>query len=432
MQVKEVKNEGLKRQFEIVLPAKDINKRVDERISELSKTIKIPGFRPGKVPLSVVKKKYGKEVMGQVLEKAISDTSDKVISEKKLTPALQPKIEIDSYDDGKDLKFGISLEVYPEVPEVSFDKITVDEPVLKLSSKDFDDSIKRLRESNKDFSPLKKARAAKEGDVVVIDFLGSVDGVAFDGGKGEGYNLELGSKTFIPGFEDQLVKSKKGDKKTVKVKFPDNYGAPHLAGKDAEFEVTVHDILESSVPELNDEFAKKFGFENVDKLKEAIENQIKKDFESIKRIKIKKDLFDKMNAACKMEIPEGMFDLEYASVLDSLGIKKDAKIEKKQEKEYKDIAERRVKLGILLAEIGKNNKVEVREDDLRKAVFEEARRYPGQEQRIIEIYQKNHDALDRLRGTLLEDKVVDFVLGKVKKKEKEVGMADLLKEVESE
>jgi len=432
MQVTELKNEGLKREFEITLLADDINKQVEDKVKSVAKTIKMPGFRSGKVPVSLVKKKHGQQILGEVLEHAVAHSSEKVLEERDIYPAMQPKIEVSEFDEGKDLKYNLSVEIYPEVPEVDLGKIKVKKSVVDVTDKETEEGLERLRGAQKDFNPIKGNRKSKKGDVVLIDFEGKVDGVAFEGGAGKDFKLELGSGQFIPGFEDQLIGAKKGDNVTVKVKFPENYGSKDLAGKDAEFNVDVKDVLEAQLPEVNDEFAKKFGMEDLGKLKEAISEQIAKDFENITRTKLKKDIFDSLDKAYAFEVPQSMVEMEIKSInkmseRDSAGEEKSKKEEEKQQKEFKEIAERRVRLGIILADLGRKNAITVNEDELRKSVFEQARNYPGQEQQVIEFYQKNKDALDQLRGPILEEKVVDFVLSKVKAEEEKVTVDDLIK-----
>lgn len=428
MQVTELKSEGLKREFQVTLKAADLSKKVDDKIVVLAKKIKLPGFRAGKVPVDLVKKKHGRQVLGEVLELTVADTSRKIMQERKLTPALEPKIAIDSFDEGKDLVYNISFEVYPQVPEFDFSQVKLNRPKVEVEKKDIEDGLERLQKSQKQFAPLEKARAAKNGDAVVIDFEGSIDGVKFAGGTAKGHRLELGSNSFIKGFEDQLVGVKKDAEVDVKVTFPENYGSKELAGKDAVFAVKVHDILEASVPEANDELAKTLGFEDLEKLKEAIGKQIEDDFANLAKIKLKKELFDKLDELCKFEVPEGMVELEYNSLLqnDNEPVKEGSKEDKERKKEYKELSVRRVKLGILLAELGKVNSVAVTEDELRKAVFEQVRRFPGQEQRVIEFYQKNKEALDHLRGPILEEKVVDFILSKAKITDKKTSTKELL------
>ena len=437
MQVKELKNEGLQREYEVTIPANDIQEKADKKLDELAKTVKMDGFRPGKVPLKIVKQKYSGSVLGEVLENSVSESSQKLMDEKDIYPAVKPNIEVSSFDEGKDLVYKISVEIYPDVPKIDYTKIKLEKSVVDVSEDDIKDSFDRLKKMQKNFVPVKKERAAKEGDAVLIDFEGKIDGVAFEGGAGKDFRLELGSGQFIPGFEDQLVGAKKGDKKVVKVSFPENYGSKDLAGKASEFDVTIHDVLENEEVEINDEFAKKFGLESLDKLKEEITKQIENDFAGLTRMNLKKDLFDSLDGVCDFEIPKSMFDLEYNSLSKSLekaeeGKELSKKEKEEQEKEYKSLSERRVRLGIVLADISRTNKLEVSEEELRKAVFEQARSYPGQEQQVIEFYQKNAQALEQLKGPILEDKAVDFILDKVSVSEKKVSSKELVEASEKQ
>jgi trigger factor len=429
MKVTETKNEGLKREYNVVLPAKNISKEVEHRLAHVAQTIKMPGFRPGKVPLGMVKKKHGRAVLGEVLENVVSKTTQQVLSEKNVIPALQPKITIESaFDEGTDLKYSLSFEVYPEVPDLDFSKVSLKRAHVEVADKDIDDGLERLQKAQREFEPLKKARPAKSGDSVLINFKGKVDGVAFEGGSAENFRLELGSGQFIPGYEDQLIGAKKGEDLVVKVTFPENYGSANLAGKESEFDVHVIDILAPTLPEVNDAFATKLGYENVEKLREAVKQQIEKDFAGLAHTKLKKELFDALEKLVKFDVPEGMLELEYKALAENVGIAAEggSKDDKKKQKEYHDLALRRVRLGILLADVGKKNNVTISADELRRAVFEQARAYPGQEQRVIELYQNNPQALDQLKGPILEDKVVNFLLEKAKISEQKSTVKELL------
>ncbi len=428
MQVTELKNEGLKREFEITLKAADLSKKVDTNIINLAKRIKMPGFRPGKVPLALVKKQHGKQVLGEVLENTVADTSKKLMQERKLFPALEPKIQIASFNEGADLVYNISFEIYPEVPEFDFGKIKLNRPKVDISAKEIEEGLEALQKSQKQFKPLKKPRAAKKGDTVVINFEGSIEGKKFEGGSANDYRLELGSGSFIKGFEEQLEGAKKDEEVEVKVQFPANYGSANLAGKDAVFAVRINDILESELPEADDELAKKLGFEDLAKLKEAIEKKLENDFDNLAKVKLKKELFDKLDKECNFDVPEGMVELEYNSILqnDTDEVKPGSKEDVKRQKEYRELAVRRVKLGILLADLGRINSVNVTEDELRKAVFEQVRKFPGHEQQVIEFYQKNQSAIDQLRGPILEEKVVDFILAKTTITDKKTSTKELL------
>jgi len=350
------------------------------------------------------------------------------MADRKLLPALEPKVSIDSFDEGKDLIYNISFEIYPEVPNFDFSTISLERPKVTVEDKDIEEGLNRLQKAQRKLKPIEDNRAAKKGDTVVIDFEGSIAGEKFPGGTANNYRLELGSGSFIAGFEEQLEGAKKDERLDVKVTFPENYGSAELAGKDAVFAIKVNDILESELPEANDEFAKTIGFEDIAKLKEAIGKQIEDDFAGLAKIKLKKELFDKLDKECNFAIPEGMIDLEYSSLLqnDNEEVTTGTEEEKTRNAEYRELAVRRVKLGILLAELGKANSLNVTEDELRKAVFEQVRKFPGQEQRVIEFYQKNKDAMDHLRGPILEEKVVDFILSKTNITDKNISQKELL------
>ena len=433
MKVKELKNEGLERSFEVTLPSEEINEKVDQRLAKLAKTVKKPGFRPGKVPLKIVKKEHGQAVLGEILEHAVADSSQKVMDEREIYPAMKPKIEVTSFEEGKDLTYKLDMEIYPEVPEIDFKKITLEKSVVDITDKEVDDALKKIQEGQKDFEPLKKARAAKKGDVVDIDFLGKKDGEPFDGGAAQGHKLEIGSGQFIPGFEDQLIGAKKGEDKLVKVTFPKEYGSAELAGADVEFEVKVNDVLESKLPEINDDLAVKIGIESLDKLKEEVKTHVAKDFDSISDTKLKKELFDAIDSQVKFDVPKSMVDMEYNALVEQFKTEeKEEKEKKKQQEEFKEISERRVRLGVILADIGRKNTISVSEDELRAAVFEQARSFPGQEQQVIEFYQQNNQALEQLKGPILEDKAVDFVKKQIKITEKKVSSEELIKFNEEE
>lgn len=446
MQVNEVKNENLAREYEVTVPAVDIDTAIDDKLKQVASTIKMDGFRPGKVPLKLVKKKHGKRVLGEVLEKVVSDTSKKVISEKDLRPALQPKIEIKSFNEGDDLAYSMSLEIYPEVPDVALNEITITKLEPTISEDDIKEGIERLCQSNRDWNPIAKDRAAKEGDIVVIDFEGKVDDVAFEGGTAEGHQLELGTGAFIPGFEDQLIGSKKGDEKDVNVTFPEEYGSSELAGKDAVFHVKVHDILEASDPEVNDELAKKIGFDDLDKLKEAISEQLTRDYSGLARTFMKKELFDKLDKLCGFDVPEGMTSMELNALKEQTkeeSHEHDAECDHDHDhshddkdatddKELETLANRRVRLGIYLADIGRKNDLQVTEDELRQAVFAQARSYPGQEMQVFEYFQNNVEALESLKGPIIEDKAVDYLFEKVTATSQSISTKELMDMQETE
>lgn len=433
MQIKETANKGLKREFHVTVPAADIDVKTQEQLKQIGKSAKIAGFRPGHVPMPVLKKKYGKSVMGEVLEKAVHDAQHKLIDQQKLRPAMQPNIKVTSFDEGKDLEFDVSLEVFPEVPEIDLSKIEVTKPTFEIDEKDQNEALERLASRNKTRKPKGNGAKAAKGDVVIIDFKGLLDDVAFPGGTAESFNLELGSGQFIPGFEDQLIDVTAGDEVKVSVTFPAEYHSADLAGKPVVFEVKVHDVMISEAPKVDDEFAKGVGFDNLAALRETLKSHLGKDYEQYARNRMKKDLFDQLEEICDFEVPEGMIDSEFRSIwakLKQAQAEGDESVKDRSDddlkEEYRGIAVRRVRLGIFLAELGRKEKIEVTRQELMNAVVDQARMFPGQEQKVVEFYQKNPTHIEELRGPIFEDKVVDFVFSKAKTKEQKVSLEELV------
>lgn len=434
MQVNETNADGLKHEFTIVVPAADIAAKVDGRLKEISTQIQMPGFRPGKVPLALVRQRYGQSVMGEVLESAVQDGVQKTLEERKLTPAMQPKVEVVSFDDGKDLEFKMEFEALPEIADVDFSVIEMVKPKVKVEDAEIDEALTRIAESRKTAEAIDSKRKAKKGDILEIDFVGRIGGEEFPGGKGEGYDLELGSGTFIPGFEDQLIGAKPGEKATVTVSFPEDYHAENLAGQEAEFEVDVKTLKEHKVPEIDDEFAKSVGMEDVAALKQAVREQLEGDYDRLARGKMKRELLDKLAEIADFPVPQGMVDAEFDAIWqqieeakknDRLDEEDKGKSDDELRTEYRGIAERRVRLGLMLADVGRKNAVQVTQEDLNRAIMQEAMRFPGQEQAVFQYFQNNQQALDQMRAPIYEDKVVDFILDKVKTEEKEVAAEEL-------
>jgi len=443
MQVTETNAEGLKRDFTVVVPAADIEEKITARLTQVSKTIRMPGFRPGKVPVSLLRKQYGPSVMGEVLENVINETSQKVVEENEFRPALQPKIEITKFEEGSDLEFSLGIELFPEFEPADFSKFKLEKMVVDISEDDIKESLERLASAYKTTEPITSKRKSKKGDTAVINFVGKVDGKEFQGGKADDYPLELGSGSFIPGFEDQVIGAKVGDKLDVKVKFPEDYGAENLAGKDAVFEVEVKELRESTPAKVDDELAKKMGMEDLGKLKDALKEEHGREFENVSRLRMKRVLFDELLEAHDFELPEGMVEQEFDSIWKQFeetrknnpdGIDEDdkGKSDEELQEDYKALAQRRVRLGLLLAEVGRLNNIEVTQDELNRAVMQEAQRYPGQEQQFFEYYQKNPDAVQAFRGPIYEDKVVDYIIELAKVTEKKVSVDELMKEPESD
>ncbi|MDX2112681.1 MAG: trigger factor [Alphaproteobacteria bacterium] len=439
MQINELESQGLKTKFKLVVPASVINQQTETELKAAGEKVKIPGFRPGYIPMKVLQQRYGKAVQGDVLKSVINQTTVEVLREKNIRPALAPQINIDTYQDGGDLTFTMEVERFPEMPEIKFTDITLERLTYEISDQEIDEAAKRIAERSPELKDAKEGAKAAKGDVLSIDFKGMMDGVAFDGGTAEGFKLELGSKQFIDGFEDQLIGSKVGDDKIVTVTFPEAYPAENLAGKEASFAVKVHAIYHKEVPEVNDAFAKARGFEDGKALREAIRSQLAKEYDSVVRSKMKKQLFDQLDSAFEIELPQGMVEMEFNSIWERLQQAKqsgDSSLEGKSDdelkEEYRAIAKRRVKLGIMLAEIGQKNKLQISREELSRAVMQQASNFPGQERQVIEFYQKNPDRMEDLRGPILEEKSVDLILSKVKISDKKITIDELMKDDEEQ
>ncbi len=443
MQVTETKTEGLKRDFTIVVPATDIEERVTSRLKELAATVRLPGFRPGKVPMSLMKKRYGASVMGEVLEKTVNETTMKAMDDRGMRPAVQPKIEITSFDEGTDLEYTMAVEVMPEIEQVDYSKISLERMVVETDESVVDETLERMAASNKSSEEAPADRKAETGDVVVIDFLGKVDGEEFAGGKADGYHLELGTGSFIPGFEDQLIGSKAGDEVAVKVKFPEEYGAAELAGKDAVFETTVKEVRTTKPSDIDDEFAKKAGVENVDALKQAIRDEHEREYKQIARMHLKRALLDELAERYDFDVPEALVEQELAGIWtqfesqrkenpEAVEAEYGGKDDDEVKAEFRDISVRRIRLGLVLAEVGQANNIQVTKEDINRAIMAEARRYPGQEQRVIEFYRGNSDAMNALQAPLLEDRVVDFILEMADVNDKKVSREELMRDPDAE
>lgn len=441
MQVKEVKHSGLNYELEVTVTAKDIDTHVDRRLQEVGKTLRLPGFRPGKVPMNILKKRYGRAVMGEVLELAVNDSTAKVLKDKNLRPATQPKIEVKEFDEGKDLKYTLNVEVLPEFKVMSLKDIKAEKPVAKPEKKSIDEALERIASQNRETEVVTEARPTKKGDIVVIDFHGRTkdDNKEHQGMHGHGHELELGGGQFIPGFEDQLIGKKAGDKVAVEVSFPKPYHSAELEGRDAIFDTEIKEIRVAKPAVIDDAFAKRLGFEGEAKLREAVEQQMQKEYDQLSRLKLKRSLLDALDEGHEFEVPQGMLDMEFDSILRQIKMERQAadkndevKLEKDEEDELKAIAERRVRLGMVLSEIGRTNNIQVLDQELQAAVIREAQRYPGQEAQVFEFYRKNRQALESLRAPVFEDKVIDFIVELADVKDKPVSVEDLTAEDEDE
>lgn len=440
MNITETSTDGLKRSFRIVISAQDIAAKNAARLEEVRQTVQLPGFRPGKVPLSVVQKRYGGSVLAEVLEALLEDSSRALVSERGLRPALQPKIDVEKYEDGGDLAFNMTLELLPDIEPGDLAGIELERPVADVPDEKVTESLTRIAETTKTTEPVTDDRAAANGDVVVIDFDGSVDGEKKPGMKGEGYELELGSGSFIPGYEEQLVGAKAGEHRSVVVTFPEQYHAPELAGKEAVFEVDVKEIRASVTPALDDEFAKKVGLSGLDELTKMVRERMEREYAGVSRLRVKRQLLDKLAETHDFTVPEGMVDIEFQGIWERLQEEIKAgqagddanKSEDELKGEYRAIAERRVRLGLLLSEIGRRNNIEVTQEELNRAVINEARRFPGQERQVFEFFKNTPHAVENLKAPIFEDKVVDFIIELAKVTETKVSVEDLMRDPDEE
>jgi trigger factor len=433
MNVTELSNEGLKRAYTVVVPATDIAAQKSKRLAAIAKDIKIPGFRPGKVPASVIQSRYGQAVMGEVLEASVQDASEKVVTERSLRPAAQPKIELVNFADGADLEFRMDVEVLPEIPMPDFSSISLTR--LKATPTDEDiqkalDTIARRQATLEET----EARPAAKGEVLVADFVGTIDGEAFQGGSGTDMPIEVAGQGFIPGFSEPLEGMSPGETRVVDVTFPEEYGAKDLAGKAAQFTITAKALKVYSKPAMDDSLAEKVGMETFEKLREAIMLSLQNEYDQQSRLRIKRALLDALAERASFPVPESLLDGEFKTIwerveadmkagkLDGDDVGKD---EDTLRADYRAIAERRVRLGLLLTEIGRTNNIQVANEEISRAMYAEAQRYPGQEKMVLEFFQKNPGAIENLRSPIFEEKVVDFMLELAKIEEKSVTAEEL-------
>lgn len=441
MQVTEISTDGLKREFQVVVAATDIESKMNLRLEELGRTVTLPGFRPGKVPMPVLKKRFGPSVLGEVIERAVTDTSSQAMGERGLRPAIQPKIEITSFAEGGNLEYKMAVELLPDIQPMNFSELTLERLKAEASESEIDSTIQRIAEHNRPTEKVTEDRPTEKGDVVVIDFTGRIEGQEFPGGSAKDFRLELGSNEMIPGFEDQLVGHKAGSTVDVKVTFPQDYHATNLAGKEAVFTVPIKEIHRKLPASVDDAYAKQLGFDDVAGLRKSIADQMNRDFARRARARLKRQLLDKLAEKHDFPVPQGMVDAEFDAIWKSIEEArqrgdKDPTITGKSDEElkteFRGIAERRVRLGLLLSEVGRLNNIEVTQDEVNRALIEEARRYPGQERKVVDFYRNHPEALAQLRAPLFEEKVVDFITEMAKVTDKPVTSVELLREGEEE
>ncbi|MBW7056265.1 trigger factor [Paracoccus bogoriensis] len=439
MQVKETRNEGLKRGYQFTLPAADLAATVDAKLKEAQPEVEMKGFRKGKVPMAMLKKRFGPRVLGDAMQEAIDSALRNHLETSGDRPATQPKIEMEggeTWKEGDDVVVNVSYEALPAIPEVDLTALSLEKLKVEAEEAAVTEALENLAKSAQSFEDRRKGSKAKEGDQVVIDFKGFVDGEAFEGGEATDYPLVLGSNSFIPGFETQLVGVKADEEVKVEVKFPEQYGAAHLAGKDAVFECKVKAVKAPKPAEIDDELAKKFGAEDLDALKKQISDRLEAEYAGAARQVMKRALLDQLDAAVSFALPESLVEAEAQQIAHQLWHEENPEVHDHNHgaieptDEHRKLAERRVRLGLLLAEIGQKAEVTVTDQEMTQAVLRAARQYPGQERAFFEFIQQNQGAQQQLRAPIFEDKVIDHIASLAKVEEKTVTREELEKAVE--
>lgn len=434
--------DGLSRMYKVKVPASELKTRLDAKIEEMRPQMRLKGFRPGKVPAAHVRKMFGKSIMGEVVEAVMKESSEKAITDAEVRPASQPDMHMESdmeavLDGKEDLAYHMHVDVMPDFEPADVSKIKVTRPVSEVDDEALNEALERVAENNLKYEARGKAAKARDGDALDIDFLGKVDGEPFEGGAAEGHVLVLGSGSFIPGFEEQLVGTKAGDEKDVEVTFPEQYQAEHLAGKAAVFEVKVNEVKAPKTPDIDEDFAKGLGIDSLEELKKLVKEQLQQELDAASRSKAKRSLLDALDEQHDFELPPKMVDMEFDQIWQQLQAEMDAgrtsdedkdKSEDDLKEEYRTIAKRRVRLGLVLAEIGRLQDIKISEQEVQQALIKEAQRFPGQERQVLEFFQQNPNAMAQLRAPIYEDKVVDHLLESVKVTDKTVSREDLLKD----
>jgi len=453
MQVTETVSDGLKREYKVVIPAGDMAEKFDARLAELQRTIKLKGFRPGKVPVALLKKQYGQSVMGEVVQQALQDTSGQVITEQGVRPAMQPRVEEMSFDEGTDLAYTLAIEVMPQIDTGDFTAIEMERMDIQVADREIDDAIARMLERSKDFAETEEGYVAQQGDSLLVNFEGKIDGEPFEGGKADDQMVELGAGRLLPEFEAGLEGRKAGESFAIEVPFPADYGAEHLAGKTATFDIEVKEVRQAKTAVLDEEFAKRQGTEGVEDLKAKVREQLGREYSQLARQRMKRQLLDQLAEMHDFDVPPSLADTEFTAIWSQVEREKnegakgehdhdhdhdhahdhdhghdhdhdhahdhaepaeDDEETTKMKAEYRDIAVRRVRLGLLLSEVGRTNNIQVTPEDMQQAVIERARQFPGQEARVVQYYQQNPEAVQELTAPILEDRVIDHVLAQVK------------------
>jgi trigger factor len=441
MQVTETVAEGLKREFTVVIPAQSFKERIETRLKDRQRSMRLPGFRPGKVPMALVAKHWRQQVTGEELQSTIGDSSAQIVSDRGLRPAGQPKIEITNFSDDADLEYKMALELLPEIEPMDLSQLELTRTQVEVPEAEIEQALQRLATDQAKSEPVAEPRPAAKDDVVVADFVGRIDGVEFEGGKAEGHYIRIGSNQLIPGFEDQLLGALPGEKREVKVTFPADYPRRELADKQAVFDVEVKELRQLLPAAIDDELAKSLGLDSLEALRQRVREQLEGEYGAATRTRLKRQLLDKLAENHNFEMPPGMVEAEFQQIWSQVEADRQAgrtdpddkdKSEDELKAEYRAIAERRVKLGLLLSEIGRRSQVEVKQDELGRAIMAEARRYPGQERKVIDFYQNNPDALARVRAPLYEDKVVDYILDTAKVTEHKISPEQFAEELKQD
>jgi trigger factor len=449
MQVTETLAEGLKHEFKISVPASDLDAKAGAKLVDLKDKVRLNGFRPGKVPVSHLKKVYGRSVMAETIDQTIRDTNTQIFTDRGFRLATEPKItmpteqkEVEELLAGKsDLTYTVAIEVVPTIQLADFKSFSVEKPVVEVTDSDIDDAIKRIADQSRPYAARSEGAKAENGDRVTINFKGSIDGVPFDGGTGEGIQVVMGAGQFIPGFEEQLIGIGANETRNLKVSFPKNYASEKLAGQPAEFETTATAIEAPGETTIDDEFAKTLGLESLDKLKEAARERLVSEFAGATRQRVKRALLDRLDESHRFEAPPSLIEEEFNLMWNSIKAEMESSgktfadedtTEDAAKQEYHTIADRRVRLGLVLSEIGEKNKITVTDDEVSRAVIERARQMPGREKEVWDYYRNNANALAQLRAPIYEDKVVDFILELANVTEKKVTREDLFKDDDAE
>ena len=418
MKIDELKNKGLDIEWKITIPSEKISNVLNKKYEDLKKNLNLPGFRPGKVPIEVVKKRYSNTVISESMDGIINENLRIILIQKKIRPSVQPSIEVKSFEEGKDLVFNVTIQKMPDLPDIDLEKIKLEKSILNITSSDIENTLNEIATKHERFSPLSQKRSSKKGDLVLFDYTGQIAGKTFANSSGKDETVILGSNKYIPGYEDQMIGMKIDEIKDIKVTFPTDYREKNIAGKNAIFNIKIKDIQErvNKIP-IDDKLARELGEENLQVLKKKIEEKMQNDFKTLSNLKMRREASENLLKKVNFDVPSKMIEQEF-NFLKSQSKDKD-------EKELKNLTDRRVKLGIIISSVAEKNKIEIKDSDLTQAVVEEAKKYPGREKEVVEFYKKNPEMMNNLRGVALEEKVMNFIVNSCNKIEKKCTMDQL-------